>query len=152
MTPDILQLLSGVSNRIAQNLDEYGKSPDRFGLIHADLRLANILVEEDKIKIIDFDDCGYSWYMHDLAAATSFIEHLPETPLYIDAWKKGYRKILPLSKEDEEIADTLIMMRRLQLLAWLTSHQDSTPVAELSVGYLDGTVSLAKRYLEQEVS
>ena len=43
--------------------------------------------------------------------------------------------------------DTFIMMRRLQLTAWLASHQESGPVAELSVGWMDGTMELAERYL-----
>ena len=39
------------------------------------------------------------------------------------------------------------MLRRLQLTAWLASHKESGPVAELSVGWMDGTIELAERYL-----
>ena len=41
-------------------------------LIHADLRLANLLVERDRLGIIDFDDCGFGWFGYDFAAAVSF--------------------------------------------------------------------------------
>ena len=39
------------------------------------------------------------------------------------------------------------MMRRMQLTAWLASHKESGPVAELSVGWMDGTIELAERYI-----
>ncbi|MGE4353213.1 MAG: phosphotransferase enzyme family protein [Oscillospiraceae bacterium] len=124
-----------------------GKSKDRYGLIHADLRLANLLIEGSKIKVIDFDDCGFSWYLHDMASAVSFIEDRPITPSLIDAWKTGYTKVDCLTYADDLEGDTFIMQRRLQLLAWITSHMDSDPVKELSVGFLDGTVHLADKYL-----
>ena len=47
---------------------------ERFGLVHADLRLANLLVEDEKVNVIDFDDCGYSWFMYDFGTAVSFID------------------------------------------------------------------------------
>ena len=39
-------------------LARYGTGPDRFGLTHADLRIANLLVDGDRTIVIDFDDCG----------------------------------------------------------------------------------------------
>ncbi|MDR1604472.1 MAG: phosphotransferase [Gracilibacteraceae bacterium] len=146
MSDDDFRLLTLAAAIIRGKLEDYGKSPYRFGLIHADLRLANLLVEGEKIKVIDFDDCGYSWYMYDQASAVSFIEHLPERPRYVAAWERGYRSELPLLPEDAAMSDTFIMMRRLQLLAWLTSHSESTPARALSVGYLAGTVELARNY------
>ena len=67
-------------------------------------------------------------------------------------WKKSrscqnYRKVLPFTDTDFEEIDTFIMLRRLQLTAWLASHKESGPVAELSVGWMDGTIELAERYL-----
>ena len=43
--------------------------------------------------------------------------------------------------------DTFIMMRRMQLMAWIASHLDSDPVKDLSVGFTKGTMELADRYL-----
>ena len=48
------------------------------------------------LGVIDFDDCGFGWYMYDLAAAVSFIEHDPRVPELIDAWARGYRTVLEL--------------------------------------------------------
>ena len=58
----------------------HGRGQDRFGLTHNDLRLANLLIDGDRTYVIDFDDCGDSWYMNDWATAVSMIEHHPQLP------------------------------------------------------------------------
>lgn len=147
MTPEAIQMLEKVSTIIKKRLERYGKNENNYGLIHADLRLANLLLEGEQIKVIDFDDCGFGWHLHDLASALSFIEDKPIVPKLVNAWLDGYRKVLPFTDTDFEEIDTFIMMRRLQLTAWLASHKESGPVAELSIGWMDGTIELAERYL-----
>ncbi len=147
MDPEAQECLEEVCKIIQKRLKRYGKTQDNWGLIHADLRLSNILVEGDIVKVIDFDDCGFGWYLHDLASAVSFIEHKDIVPDLINAWLSGYKKVMPFTDTDFEEIDTFIMMRRLQLMAWLASHRESGPAAELSDGYLDGTMWLAERYI-----
>ena len=76
-----------------RRLARYGKGPDRFGLIHCDLRLANLLIDGGTVKVIDFDDCGFGWFMYDAATPVSFYEHEPQVPELIDAWVRGYRSV-----------------------------------------------------------
>ena len=54
--------------------------PNRYGLIHADLRLANLLEHDGDVAVIDFDDCGWGWYLYDFGTAVSFFEHDPRVP------------------------------------------------------------------------
>lgn len=138
--------LEDIVQIIEQRLKRYGKNETNFGLIHADLRIANILIDGDQIKVIDFDDCGFGWHLHDMAAALSFIESKPIVPKLVNAWIEGYKKVLPFSDTDFKEIDTFLMMRRLQMTAWLGSHQQSGPAAEFSIGWMDGTMQLAQRY------
>ncbi len=147
LTPEVTHLLENASHVIKKRLDAYGMDRQNFGLIHADLRLANLLVEGDQIKVIDFDDCCFGWFMHDLASAVSFIETSPLTPELIAAWIEGYTRVETLTREDLAEIDTFVMQRRLQLLAWISSHLDSDPVKELSIGFTEGTAELADKYL-----
>jgi Ser/Thr protein kinase RdoA (MazF antagonist) len=57
---EISAMLERASKVIKRRLENYGKDKERFGLIHADLRLSNLLVEGNVIKVIDFDDCGFA--------------------------------------------------------------------------------------------
>lgn len=132
---------------IQDRLERYGKTDQNYGVIHADLRDTNIIVEGDAIKVIDFDDFGFGWHLHDLAGALTFIEEREDVPDLVNAWLDGYRKVLPFTDTDFAEIDTFILQRRIQMLAWMASHQDSTPVQGYMVGYMDGTIELADRYL-----
>lgn len=147
LTREQVSELTRCSEIIRRRLDKYGCNDQNFGLIHADLRISNLLVEGEQIKVIDFDDCGFGWHLHDLASALSFIETKPIVPDLVNAWLDGYREVMPFTDTDFMEIDTFIMMRRLQLMAWIAGHLDSDPVKDLSDGYIDGTMELADRYL-----
>ncbi|HHI81881.1 MAG TPA: aminoglycoside phosphotransferase, partial [Rhizobiales bacterium] len=74
------RLFGDTVDLIARRLENFGKSADRFGLIHCDMRLANLLIEGDTTKVIDFDDCGFGWLMYDCATTVSFFEDRREVP------------------------------------------------------------------------
>ena len=145
--PDEAPILGSAADLIRQRLAEYGDAPNRFGLVHADLRLANLLVDGDQVNVIDFDDCGFSWYMYDFGTAVSFIEEDPRLPQWQAAWLQGYRSIASLSAEDEDMLATFVMLRRLLLLAWMGSHSHSRECQVKGPGYTAGSCVLAERYV-----
>ena len=135
---------------VRERLASYGTAGDRFGLVHADLRLANLLVEGDTVTVIDFDDCGLSWFMYDFGTAVSFIEHDPRLPEWQAAWLRGYRSVTALAAEHEEMLPTFVMLRRLLLVAWMGSHAHSRECQELGPGYTADSVELARRYVASD--
>ena len=141
------KLLDRLEDTLRRRLDRFGKSPEHFGLIHADLRLDNLLIENGETKVIDFDDCGFGWYLYDFGTAVSFIEHRADMDELITSWVDGYRSVGPLSKEEENELPTFIMMRRLLLTAWVSSHSDTKLAQEQGIEYTHGTCSLAEDYL-----
>lgn len=141
-------ILSRTDFEIKRRLAEYGQGPDRFGLAHNDLRLANLLYDGDDLYVIDFDDCGFAWCMYDFASAVSFIEDDRRVPDWMAAWLDGYARQRPLSKEVADILPTLVMFRRMLLLGWVGSHYDYAEEArELGVGYTISACRIAEEYL-----
>ncbi|MBI2719487.1 MAG: phosphotransferase enzyme family protein [Rhizobiales bacterium] len=134
---------------IGRRLASCGKGHERFGLIHCDLRLANLLIDGKAVKVIDFDDCGFGWYMYDAATPVSFYEHEPQVPGLIEAWKKGYRRVIALAKEDEAEIPTFVMLRRLLLVAWIGSHHETDLARSMGLPYTQGTVGLCEEYLQK---
>ncbi|HYP63986.1 MAG TPA: phosphotransferase [Acidocella sp.] len=128
---------------------EYGHDPDRFGLVHCDMRAANLLVEGERLAVIDFDDCGFSWYAYDFAAAVSFMEHEPFIPALQAAWVAGYRRVAPFSAGEEAALAMFVMLRRIQLTAWIGSHGETPTAQAMGEAYVRGTVALAAAYLRQ---
>jgi Ser/Thr protein kinase RdoA (MazF antagonist) len=140
-------LFARTVGRIERRLVRFGKGPDRFGLIHCDMRLANLLIDGEVAKVIDFDDCGFSWLLYDCATTVSFFEHSPEVPDLIAAWVDGYRRVGVLAAEDEAEIPTFVMLRRLLLVAWIGSHSETELAQSMGVAYTEGTVGLCEAYL-----
>jgi len=149
MTKTSLDLFGRTADLIRERLLRYGSGPDRFGLSHCDLRLANLLLSGEEVKVIDFDDCGFGWYMYDAATPLSFYEHLPEAPVLIEHWLQGYRTVRQVSQEEEEEIPTFVMLRRLLLVAWVSSHAETALARSLGAGYTEQTVPLCSAYLRR---
>lgn len=147
LTPAIEQVFAKTVFTIERRLERYGKGPKRFGLIHCDMRLANLLVDGRNVKVIDFDDCGFSWFLYDCATTVSFFEHAPEVPDLLAAWVRGYRRVGELSAEDEAEIETFVMLRRLLLVAWIGSHSETELAQSMGEQYTRDTVALCERYL-----
>ncbi len=139
-------MLEKAAHRLSETLDAYGEAPDRFGLIHADMRLGNLLVSGDGVALIDFDDCGFGYLLYDLAAALSFYETDPLVPQLVDAWCDGYAARRPLPP-GTKILPAMILLRRFALTAWIGSHADTALARRHRPGYAAGTVELAERFL-----
>lgn len=147
LTAEGRSLLERAATALELRLAAYGAGADRFGLIHADLRPANLLVDGDRLGVIDFDDCGFSWFMFDFAAAVSFMEHEPYIAELQDAWLGAYAEVAPLSAEDVAAMPDLLMLRRIQLTAWIASHAETPTARSMGVPFTQGTLDLAERYL-----
>ncbi len=147
VTPDILAVLERAERLLRRRLAVFGTGPGRFGLIHADMRLANLIVGNGRIWLIDFDDCGFGWFLYDFATAISFIEDHPQVSKLKEAWLEGYTEILPLSREEVGEMDSFVMLRRMALLAWIGSRIDSTEPQRLADEFARGTSNLAESYL-----
>jgi Ser/Thr protein kinase RdoA (MazF antagonist) len=141
------RILTAAADLVLDRLAAFGKGPERFGLVHADMRLANLLLDGDDVYVIDFDDCGFSWYLYDLATAVSFIEDDPRVPDWVDAWVRGYRGVRALSAADEQEIRTFIMLRRLLLVAWIGSHHTTDLAQEMGEEFTRVSGDLAEHYL-----
>jgi Ser/Thr protein kinase RdoA (MazF antagonist) len=143
------RLLERLCAVIERRLERFGRARDRFGLTHADVRIANLLIEDDKTKVIDFDDSGFSWYLYDVATALSFIEHRPDVPELVAAWLDGYRRAGQLSAEDEAEIPTFILLRRLLLVAWIGSRAETDLAKGQGAAFTEGACDLAEDYLRR---
>jgi len=136
--------------QVGAAMAQFGKGSDRYGLIHADLRLTNLLLHKGETRVIDFDDCGLGWYLHDLAAAISFVEHHPRAPEWIDHWIRGYEQVAHISDAEMAMLPALLVQRRIQLTAWVGSHAETEMARSLGPEWASHSVRLCRRYLEGE--
>ncbi|WP_283179747.1 phosphotransferase [Gemmobacter sp. 24YEA27] len=149
VTPGLQAVLEEVELTIRRRLSEFGQGPERYGLIHADMRLANLLIEGENTTLIDFDDCGQGWYLYDFATGVSFMEDHPQVPAMRAAWVRGYRSVRPLSDAEEREIDTFIMLRRMALLAWIGSHIEAPEPQAMAPDFARVSAELGRSYLAQ---
>jgi len=145
-----LNVLQRVEVVIHGRLDDADVSSKNYGLIHADLRLANLLIHGETTAIIDFDDCGFGWYLFDLAGALSFLEDREDVTDLINSWIRGYQQVAEVPADAEVMIPTLIMLRRIQLIGWLGYQQAHLDFArQIGQTFTTNSCRLAQQYLDR---
>lgn len=87
-----------VSIALRRLMTSWGKGPEMYGMIHADLGVdANLLFHRGEARAIDFDDCRFGYWMFDLAIALEHVQEHPELPRYRDALLEGYAEVRVLT-------------------------------------------------------
>lgn len=151
-----IAVLDEVKEEICRRLDLYGATPSHYGMIHSDLRTANLLKDGDTITVLDFDDCGRGYYMYDVAGAVALMEHRPDLSEIVREILKGYESVRPLTQKDRDEIPTFIMLRRIGMLQSLICRigcvaggngEACELTAEILEFYARGTVELGRRYL-----
>ncbi len=138
----------GAAKRAAlSELAAFGKSADRYGLIHADFLPENLLRGAGGICLIDFDDAGFGWHVFDLATTLFF--HLGEEHFNAatGALIEGYRSRRPLPEEHVQKLPLFLLLRGLTYLAWAHSRSETETARELTPMVVAAVDELAKDYL-----
>ena len=128
-------------------LTAYGRSPRRFGLIHADFNLDNMLLEGERVIPLDFDDCGFGWHLFDLATVWT-IYHGSEIAEAIRAGVvEGYRSARDLP--DEELAHMPLfeLARAFSYLGWVHTRSETASAKALAPEVAQLACTLAEAYL-----
>ncbi len=132
---------------VLERLARFGKAPDRFGLIHADLMPENILVRDGVPRVIDFDDSGFGWNLYDPATLLAFDVADDDFERKRDAWVAGYREEAPLPDSHLEELPTLIMARFLVGLGWLHTRRETPFAREITPDIIALACGYAQEFL-----
>jgi Ser/Thr protein kinase RdoA (MazF antagonist) len=89
-----------VARQMRQLMEAWGKGPDVYGLIHADMGVdANVLFWRGEPRLIDFESSGFGYWMYDLAVSVEHIREDPAFAHYRDALLDGYAQHRSLPAE-----------------------------------------------------
>jgi Ser/Thr protein kinase RdoA (MazF antagonist) len=99
------------------------KEKTSYGLIHQDAHQSNFFMDEDGLlTLFDFDDCGYSWFMNDIAIVLFYISIEQEDPLeftqmFMPHFLRGYRQFHALDANWLKEIPVFLKLRELELYA-----------------------------------
>jgi Ser/Thr protein kinase RdoA (MazF antagonist) len=116
-------------------------------LIHGDLIPDNLLASGSTVRVIDFDDCGWSWRGFELV--TSLFPLLVgggfETGL--EGYLEGYRRVAPFPEDELAEIPTFVMARALSYLGWPVGRPEIHSQQPLAPFLAARVSELAERYL-----
>lgn len=72
-----MQMLYQAFKKYEEQIMLLPKCKDSFGLCHRDLHHGNFFVENGVIFAFDFDDCGYDYFVQDIAMAVYYASSFP---------------------------------------------------------------------------
>lgn len=147
MTDDRRAVLVRAAEVMERQVRAYGCTSSNFGLIHADMHLANLLVDGERLGLIDFDDCGDGWFMFDFAASVSFTRSKSRIDDLKNAWVEGYRRVAPLPDRDVAMLPVFVMLHCIRRIAWIAAHPETATARARGSTYALETVELADRFL-----
>lgn len=124
LTSDERALLCSVRPVIYKVLSRYEKSDDLYSMIHADLHDHNLLVSDQGMTVIDFDDAGFGWHQYELAVALFGFQGRPNFDAIVDALVQGYREVRALSDEALAMLPMFLLIRALALIGWIDQRPE----------------------------
>lgn len=142
---------------LAEKLDDvlarFGKSPDRFGMVHGDLLPENIFVDGSRLRLIDFDDVGYGWYLFEIATAAFDLLGTENFDHTVAAMVAGFREHRQLPDEHLTLLPAFLIAKALSFLGWCAERQylpQAEPLQTIVFDMIDavGPVFLAGERLD----
>jgi Ser/Thr protein kinase RdoA (MazF antagonist) len=119
---------------------------ERPVVVHGDLHGANLLWDDERLAVLDFDDCGFATPAFDLAVATFYLRGAdPEVEA---ALRAGYREVGELPVEDGALDFEGLVAARQLLLANDLLASRTAELREMALPYLDRTVERLARWRE----
>ena len=116
------------SDKAKKAMASLGTGSDAFGLIHSDLYPENILFKSGEARPIDFEDCGYGYWMWDIAVALSTWAWKPSWEVMRDAFLEGYIEHRTLPQKQWELLDLFIATQFATMLIWACAFIMHDPV------------------------
>lgn len=149
LTDEERDLLIRARERVKEDLIAYASVPEnseRFGLIHADFVVENLMVDDVGVRLIDFDDAGFGWHLFELATALYFEMQEEHYPTAFDALIAGYREHRDLPDEQVAQLPLFFLARSFTYLGWVHTRSETQTARELTPMLVEKACNLARQY------
>jgi Ser/Thr protein kinase RdoA (MazF antagonist) len=139
--------LEEVREKALQALADFGKGPDRYGLIHADFVPENLLCGDAGICLIDFDDSGFGWHLFDFATLLFFQQGSDDLDAATAALVAGYRTRRGLPDEHLERLPLFLLLRGLTYLGWAHTRSETETARQLTPLIVEGVDAMVREFI-----
>lgn len=125
-TPEQHTIIAAVTERVRLAMQAIGQAEAQFGLIHGDLLLKNILLDDDSnLRILDFEYCGRGYYLYDLTPSLWQLKPHPDYARFASALWDAYLQARPQAAPHHHWLETLIAARQVASMRWVAANQQN---------------------------
>jgi Ser/Thr protein kinase RdoA (MazF antagonist) len=143
--PRLAAVVPRAARRFRDELVLWPRDAAHRGWIHGDLHPWNLLFQGGQAGAIDFSDGGWGFLSQDLASALQFLRHpLPRFrdhrlmyPAFREALFDGYATVRALPPALCVQADTMVALRQLHTLQWMSDDWRSPDERPWGRGFVD---------------
>ena len=145
---ETISLFESVSQRLIDFETIAGKETKIFGIIHGDLHLNNVILYQNTLIPIDFDDSAWGYYIYDLAVILTNYSDMAEYSVIKANLFQGYRSIRELSIEIENKLSLFMAARYICVALFLAgkSEQEAT-LKQTALEYIPSYVAKLKNVI-----
>jgi len=130
-----------VASRMQRVMTQLGDGADQVGLIHADLHLENALFWRDDVRVIDFDDCGFGYWLYDIAVSLWELRQRDDYEQFRTALIDGYIQHRPLPPGGLAYLDDFVAAREVAFGLWFAGTAEVNPVFRADLSQVLGNIS-----------
>jgi Ser/Thr protein kinase RdoA (MazF antagonist) len=117
--------------RIIERLKELPRTPEHYGLIHADLHPHNFCFADGKLTVFDFDNCEYAWFVKDIAVLLFYVARAEErghredaVAAFLPPFLDGYRELRRCDREWLAAVPDMLALQRSMNYALFHQYRD----------------------------
>ena len=125
---DLRRSFDRVASRMKRVMAQLGGAADTVGLIHADLHLGNALFYRGDVAVIDFDDCGFGYWIYDIAVSLWELRDRDDYEQFRAALIDGYTQHRPLPPGCLAHLDDFIAARDVTFGLWFAGTAQVNPL------------------------
>ncbi len=142
-------LLRSAKDAVYQDLKALPKTPDTYSMIHADFAPENLMIDENGVCLIDFDDAGFGWHLFEIATSLYFIRGEPFYEQAQTAIINGYRSHRKMSDKQLEFMPLIMLARGTTYVGWVHTRRETETAQELTPMILEMACEAAEDYLSK---
>ncbi len=149
LSPTERALVVRARDQLRRDLGALDRSPDVYSLIHADFAPENLLVDGDKVRLLDFDDAGFGWHLFEIATSLYFHIGQPYYATIRAATIAGYRAERRLPDAQLVLLPMFLAARGFTYLGWVHTRQETETARELTPMLVELACNVARVYLRE---
>jgi Ser/Thr protein kinase RdoA (MazF antagonist) len=123
----VLRWMDGRIHSAASRLVHLSEGADNFGLIRTDLHLGNALFWRGEVRVIDFDDCGFGYWLYDITVALWELRYRNDYEDFRSALIEGYTQTGRCRPATSPISMTSSLPAESQSACGSPKRRSSTP-------------------------